>query len=65
MILHCLDHHLVLLIRVWDLHAPRAPDARVRHVAVAADLIGRVDDDNALAEVVGAQARQLTDCGRL
>ena len=34
---------------VGHLHAPRAADARVRHVAVAGDLVGGVDDHHALA----------------
>lgn len=32
-------HDLVLLARVWDLHAPGAADGGVGHVAVAANLI--------------------------
>ncbi len=48
-ILDRLDHHLVLQHRLTHLHAPGAPDGGVRHIAVAADLIGRVDNDHAPA----------------
>jgi hypothetical protein len=37
----------------------RAPHAGVRHVAVAADLVRGVDDDDPLADVVGEDARRL------
>ena len=53
------DHHRVLEHRCSHLHAARAPDAGVRDVAVTADLIRRVDDDHALAKLVGQQARAL------
>ncbi len=42
------DHHLVLERRRGDLHAAGAADGRVGHVAVAADLVGGVDDHDAL-----------------
>jgi len=47
------DHHRVLEERRLDLHAARAPDAWMRDVAVAADLVGGVDNHNALAQLVG------------
>src|SRR6185436_18540559 len=39
----------------------RAADAGVRHVTVTGDLVGRVDDDDALLEVVGEHARGLAE----
>ena len=68
-VLDRLDHHLVLQRWRADLHAARLADRRVRDVAVAGDLVGRVDHDDALAEVVGqhprglAQHRGLADAG--
>lgn len=55
-VLHSLNHHLVLVLRVRHLHAPGAPDGAVRHVAVAADLIAGIDDHNALVKLVGEDA---------
>src|SRR5207237_5015316 len=46
------DHHGMLQRRGTDLHPPRAPDPRVRDVAVTADLIGRVDDHHPLFHLV-------------
>lgn len=43
MVLHRLHHDAVLLRGVGHLHAPRAADGRVWHIAVAANLIGGVD----------------------
>jgi hypothetical protein len=42
-----LDHDLVLAFGARDLHPARTTDRRVRHVAVAADLVGRIYDDHA------------------
>ena len=64
-VLDRLDHHRVLLVGRAHLHAPRAADARVRDVAVAGDLVGRVDDDDALVELVGQHARGLAQHRRL
>ncbi len=47
------------------LHAPGAADARVRDVAVAGDLVGGVDDDDALVELVGEHAGGLAQHRRL
>ena len=58
-VLDRLDHHRVLLRRGAHLHAPRAADAGVRDVAVAADLVAGVDDDHALAALVAEHARAL------
>ena len=58
-VLDRLDHHLVLERRRADLHPARLADGRVRDVAVAGDLVGGVDDDDALAHVVGQDARGL------
>ena len=46
------DHHGMLQRRGTDLHPPRAPDPRVRDVAVTADLIGGVDDHHPLFHLV-------------
>ena len=53
-----LDHDLVLQERARDLHAARLADGGVRDVAVAADFIGGVDDDDAL--LFAQHARSLT-----
>ena len=45
------------------LHAPGAADSRVGDVAVAGDLVGRVDDDHPLAQVVGENPRHLAQLG--
>ncbi len=60
-VLDRLDHHLVLERRRPDLHPAGLADGRVRDVAVAGDLVRRVDDDDALAEVVGQDARGLAE----
>ena len=64
-VLDRLDHHLVLEARRPDLHPARLADGRVRDVAVARDLVGGVDDDDALAQVVGEDARGLAEHRRL
>jgi hypothetical protein len=64
-VLDRLDHHLVLQRRRPDLHPARLADGRVRDVAVAGDLVRGVDDDHALAEVVGQDARRLAEHGGL
>jgi hypothetical protein len=64
-VLDRLDHDLVLAVRGRDLHAPRAPDARMRHVTIAADLVARVADDDALADRAREQPGYLADRGRL
>ena len=56
-VLDRLDHHRVLHRRRGHLHAPRAANRRVRDVAVAADLVRRVDDHDPLAQIVGQHAR--------
>ena len=47
------------------LHPPRLADRRVRDVAVAGDLVGRVDHDHALALLVGEHAGGLAEHRRL
>ena len=42
------DHHLMLEHGLAHLHAAGLADRRVRHIAVAADLIGGIHDDHAL-----------------
>ena len=58
-VLDRLDHHLVLHRRRADLHPAGLADGRMRDVAVAGDLVRRVDDDDALADVVGEHPRGL------
>ena len=66
-VLDRLDHHLVLERGRPDLHPAGLADRRVGNVAVAGDLVARVDDHDALAQVVGqdpgrlAQHRRLAD----
>ena len=59
------DHDRVLERRCRDLHAPRASDAGVRDVAVARDLVRRIDDHHALREVVREYSRDLAEHRRL
>src|SRR5690606_7620944 len=42
------DHHLMLALWPADLHTARTSDSRMRHVAVAADFVRRIDDHDAL-----------------
>ena len=63
MILDRFDHHRVLHRRRGHLHAPRAADRGMRDVAIAADLIGRVDDHDPLAQIVGQDARGFAQQG--
>ena len=62
-ILDRLDHDLVLERRHFDLHAARLANRGMRHVAVAADLVGGVHDDDALG--FGQDARGLAQEGGL
>ena len=50
---------------VVDLHPAGAADRRVRDVAVAGDLVGRVHDDDALLELVGQDAGDFAQLGGL
>src|SRR5207248_113158 len=52
------DHHRVLHRRRWHLHAPRAANRGMRNIAVATDLIRRIDDHDALAQIIGKYARR-------
>ena len=68
-ILDRFDHDAVLRASVRHLHATRATDARMRHVAVARDLVRGVDDDDAFAIFAEharafAQHRRLADARR-
>src|SRR5437879_3728208 len=49
--------------RSLDLHSPRSADTGMRYVSIAADLVGRVDDGDALTQLIrqqpGALAEQL------
>ena len=68
-VLDRLDHHLVLEGGRADLHAPCLTDGRVRDVAIAGNLVRRVDHHDALAQVVGEdpggfpEHRRLADPG--
>ena len=62
-ILDRLDHHLVLEHRLAHLHAPGAPHSGMRHIAVAADLVGGIDNDHAPG--FRQDARGLTQQGGL
>ena len=68
-VFHRFDHHGVLLGGRGHLHPARPADARVRDVAVAGDLVRRIDDNHPLLELVGqdaghfAQQRRLTHAG--
>ena len=57
-ILDGFDHHVVLQGCVGNLHAARVADAAVRDIAIPADLVGRVDDDDALT-ILGEHAGAL------
>ena len=59
------DHHGVLQVRLDDLHPAGASNRRVRDVAVAGDLVGRVHNDDALLELVGQNAGDFAQLGRL
>src|SRR5205823_7645167 len=54
-----LDQHRVLQHGRPHLHPARAADSWMRNVAVAADLVRGVDDDDALAKLVRKQPRAL------
>ena len=64
-VLDRLDHHLVLERGRAHLHPAGLADRGVRDVAVAGDLVRGVDDDDALAEVVGQDAGRLAEHRRL
>mmetsp|Transcript_4807 Transcript_4807/g.13884 ORF Transcript_4807/g.13884 Transcript_4807/m.13884 type:complete len:309 (+) Transcript_4807:1559-2485(+) len=51
-VLHGLDHHAVLLRGVRHLHPPRPSNRRMRHIAIPADFIARVDDDHTLVQFI-------------
>jgi hypothetical protein len=65
MVLHRLDHHLVLLGRTRDLHPPRPTDSGVRHIAVARDFVRRVYDHHPFADLVRKHTRYLAQHRRL
>src|SRR4029434_3434584 len=46
-VLNRLDHHGVLKVRTWHLHAAAGPDAGMRDVSVTGNLVRRIDDDHA------------------
>ena len=69
-VLDGLDHDLVLELGSLNLHAARTPDGSMGNVAIAADLVGGVDNHDPLVELVGedpcrlAQHRGLADARR-
>jgi hypothetical protein len=65
MVLHRLDHHLVLLGRTRDLHPPGASDRGVGHIAITGDLIRRVYYHHPFADLVRKHARNLAQHRRL
>ena len=59
------DHHRVLERGGGHLHPACAADRGVRDVAVAGDFVGRVDDDDAFAGVIGKDASDFAEHGGL
>ena len=47
-VLHGLDHHLVLQFGLRHLHTPRPANGRMGNIPVAADLVGGIDHDHAV-----------------
>ena len=47
-IFHGFDHHLMLKHGLAHLHTARFSHCRMRHIAITADFIGGIHDDNAL-----------------
>ena len=64
-VLHRLDHHLVLQLRPGHLHAPGAADGRMGDVAVAGDLVAGVDHHHPPLQVVGQHPGDLPQGGGL
>ncbi len=63
MIFNRLDHGLVLVGRVGDLHPSRPANRRVRDISIATNLIAGVDNNHALG--LGQNAGHLTQHRRL
>ena len=53
MIFHGLDHYSVLAGRRGDLHSAGVADGRMRHIPIAGDFVGSVDDYHPFAGLVG------------
>ena len=64
-VLHRLDHHRVLLSGSCDLHATGVTDGRVRHIAIAGDFVGSVDNYHPFLGLVGQYPGHLTQHGSL
>src|SRR5207302_8667669 len=64
-ILDSFDHHGVLQVGTRHLHAAAGPDARVGDIAVTANLVGCVDNDDALPEFGRKHACALSQQCRL
>jgi len=62
-VLHRLDHHGVLQDRGSHLHASRLADGRMRDIAIPADLVRCIDDDDTL--VLGQDTGHLAQHGGL
>jgi hypothetical protein len=58
-VLDRLDHHRVLEQGRLHLHATRSTDAGMGDVSVTTDLVRRVDDDHAFAQLIRQQSRAL------
>ena len=62
-VLNGFDHYSVLLGRCPNLHPPGAADGGVGHVAVAGDLVGRIDDDHPFPGFLGQDPGHLPQHG--
>jgi hypothetical protein len=63
-VLNRLDHHPVLQLSVHYLHTTRVANCRVRHIAIARNLVRRVNDDHTLAKVIGKHTGHFPEHGR-
>src|SRR5579884_1835319 len=64
-VLHRLDHDGMLPDRACYLHTPRSADGGMRDITIAANLVGGIDDDDPLPEVVGQNTCDLAQHCRL
>ena len=61
MVFHGFNHHIMLIRDFSDLHSSRAPNSRMRHIAIARDFIRGIDNHHALAQLVGKYSRDDAD----
>jgi hypothetical protein len=59
MVFYRLDHDGMLFRWGRHLHPARTPNPRMRNVSITCDLVRRIHNDDAFAEVVGKHARRL------